>query len=187
LLKTTNEEVLVLLSGGLDSAACVDFYKQLERPPCAAFVDYGQAAARLEAHAAKAVAEYYSIPLLALTWRGVRRKGQGIIPGRNCFLISAALMERPRSVSAIGVHAGTHYSECGEPFLVSMQSVLQASENGEVQLASPFATWRKTEIVEYCTVRGVPVHMTYSCELGTDPPCGNCLSCLDRSSLVVSA
>jgi 7-cyano-7-deazaguanine synthase in queuosine biosynthesis len=41
-------EVLVLLSGGIDSAACLDFYKELGRPPCALFVDYGHPAARLK-------------------------------------------------------------------------------------------------------------------------------------------
>lgn len=38
-------EVLVLLSGGIDSTACLDFYLQLGRPSCALFVDYGQPAA----------------------------------------------------------------------------------------------------------------------------------------------
>src|SRR5713101_5887125 len=135
-----NHEVLVLLSGGIDSAACLDFYRELGRPPCALFVDYGQPAARLEADAAKAVAAYYSVPLISLKWRGYQNKHDGLIPGRNCFLISSALMERPNSVSliVIGVHAGTDYPDCNQPFLDTMQAVLDIYENRSVQLAAPF-------------------------------------------------
>lgn len=189
LTRIADEEVLVLLSGGIDSTACIDFYRQLGRSPCAAFVDYGQAAARLEARAANAVTEHYSVPLLSLTWRGCQTKGGGLIPGRNCFLISAALMERPRSVSliAIGVHAGTEYPDCSQLFLARMQSLLGVSENGAVQLAAPFATWSKADIIAYCGIRKVPVHLTYSCERGTEPPCGLCLSCKDRRLLLASS
>jgi 7-cyano-7-deazaguanine synthase len=48
-------------------------------------------------------------------------------------------------------------------------------------LGAPFATWTKQDIIAYCRTRNVPVHLTYSCERGTEPPCGTCLSCKDRS------
>jgi 7-cyano-7-deazaguanine synthase len=183
-----NHEVLVLLSGGIDSTACLDFYKELGRLPLAFFVDYGQPAARLEADAAKAVSAHYSVPLVSLTWRGYQTKRAGLIPGRNCFLITAALMERPNSVFmiALGVHAGTDYPDCSQPFLETMQTAIEISENCAVQLATPFAAWTKQDILAYCKVRNVPVHLTYSCERGTEPPCGACLSCKDRRSLVAS-
>ncbi len=181
-------EVLVLLSGGIDSAACLDFYKELGRPPCALFVDYGQPAARLEADAAKSVAAHYSVPLLSLKWHGCQTKRAGLIPGRNCFLISAAVMERPSSVSviAIGVHSGTNYPDCSESFLDTMQAALNASEDRSLQLAAPFATWTKPDIIAYCRTRSVPLHLTYSCERGTQTPCGYCLSCKDRRSFLAS-
>jgi 7-cyano-7-deazaguanine synthase len=181
-------EVLVLLSGGIDSAACVDFYKDLGRPPCGFFVDYGQPAARLEAQAAKSVAAHYSIPLMSLKWHGCQTKHAGLIPGRNSFLIAAAVMERPPSISviAIGVHSGTDYPDCSQYFLDTMQLALDASESRSLQLAAPFATWSKAEVVEYCKVRNVPLHLTYSCESGSEPPCGSCLSCKDRRSFLAS-
>ena len=106
--------------------------------------------------------------------------------GRNCFLISAALMERPNSVSliAIGVHGGTDYPDCSQPFLETMQAVLDVYENRSVQLTAPFSTWTKADIIAYCGIRNVPVHLTYSCERGTEPPCGSCLSCKDRRSVL---
>jgi 7-cyano-7-deazaguanine synthase len=181
-----NHEVLVLLSGGIDSTACLDFYRELGRPPCALFIDYGQPAARLEADAAKAVAAYYSVPLMSLKWRGYQNKRAGLIPGRNCFLISAAVMERPQSVSviAIGVHSGTDYPDCSQSFLETMQATLNAAENRSLQLAAPFGTWTKPDVVAYCRIRNVPLYLTYSCERGTQPPCGYCLSCKDRRSFL---
>src|SRR5713101_8085560 len=184
-----NHEVLVLLSGGIDSTACLDFYRELGRPPCALFIDYGQPAARLEADAAKAVAAYYSVPLMSLKWRGYQNKRAGLIPGRNSFLISAAVMERPVSVSiiAIGVHSGTDYPDCTQSFLDAMQSALSVSENHSLQVAAPFSSWTKPDIIDYCRLRNVPFELTYSCERGTEPPCGHCLSCKDRSSLLAGA
>jgi 7-cyano-7-deazaguanine synthase len=174
-------EVLVLLSGGIDSSACLQFYCEIGRAPAALFVDYGQAAARLEATAAQSVAAYYSVPLLSLKWSGYQAKHAGLIPGRNSFLISAAVMERPLSVSiiAIGVHSGTDYPDCTQSFLDAMQSVLSVSEN--------HSSWTKHDIIDYCRLRNVPLELTYSCERGTEPPCGRCLSCRDRSSFLAGA
>ena len=41
-------EVLVLLSGGIDSAGCLAFYVDMGRPVTAMFVDYGQLASNQE-------------------------------------------------------------------------------------------------------------------------------------------
>ena len=52
-------EVAVLLSGGVDSAACVQFFREVGRPTCALFIDYQQAAVRQEYAAAKALTEHF--------------------------------------------------------------------------------------------------------------------------------
>ena len=180
-----NSEVLVLLSGGIDSTACINFYIEFERPPCGVFVDYGQPAALNEIRAARAVAKYYSIPLVCVKWKGWAQKAAGLIPGRNGFLISAALMERPSSVSiiSIGIHGGTAYVDCSQIFLSEMQHIVDLYEKGKVQLAAPFINFSKEEIYSYCLSKKVPVALTYSCEVGGVTPCGVCLSCKDREVL----
>ena len=67
-----------------------------------------------------------------------------------------------------------------------MQAVLDLYSEG-VQLAMPFLHWTKAEVFEYCLIKDVPLHLTYSCERGLDPPCGYCLSCMDREAFDVSA
>jgi 7-cyano-7-deazaguanine synthase len=183
--KTIDCEVLILLSGGIDSAACVDFYIDIGRKPCGLHINYGQPASGKEAESAKAIADYYSIPLFYSRWEGYVAKTVGFINGRNSFLIAAALMERPQSVSVIGIgiHGGTVYQDCSGDFLAKMQNVIDQYENGKVQLSAPFLDFSKSEIYSYCIKRRIPIELTYSCETGSTPPCGKCLSCKDRELL----
>ena len=79
----------MLLSGGVDSAACVHFYREINRPTYCVFVDYGQLAVVDEWRAARAVASHYSVPIAKCSWRGIGKYGIGIISGRNAFLLVA--------------------------------------------------------------------------------------------------
>src|SRR4051812_14778359 len=112
-------EVLVLLSGGVDSAATVAFYVAFGRRPAGLFVDYEQPARHEEERAAAAVAAHFGIELSVARWSGPATKGVGLIRGRNLFLLAAALLERPSSVSvlALGLHAGTEYADCSPLFV----------------------------------------------------------------------
>ncbi len=174
-------EVLVLLSGWIDSTACLDFYLQLGRPPCGLFIDYGQVAAASEWQAACAVADFYDIPVNRIRWEGAKSKGDGLILGRNAALLTTALMEKPQSVCvlAAGIHSGTGYADCTDEFREKIQTILDIYEEPSVQFAAPFLSWTKAEIVEYCLLRRVPLDLTYSCERGV-VQCGSCLSCQDR-------
>jgi len=175
-------EILVLLSGGIDSTTCLAFYLDLGRRPCAMFVDYQQPAVHQEALAAQAVSDYYGIQLTNLTWNGYVKKTDGLIPGRNAFLLIAALMERPPTVTtvAIGIHAGTNYKDCTSAFISAMQTVFDIYTEGRTNIAAPFVEWTKGEIYAYCKTQSVPLALTYSCERSGETHCGQCLSCLDR-------
>lgn len=177
-------EVTVLLSGGIDSAACVAFYKEQDWLVRGLFVNYGQVAARREEKAAKAVAGHFGIPLTVVAWAGQQKKGPGLIRGRNGFLLFAALLEIEHcsGVVAIGLHSGTRYLDCAPPFVRKMQSVFDSYTDGRVQIGVPFLRWTKSEIWTFCESR-VPVSLTYSCERGVAQPCGNCDSCLDLEAL----
>lgn len=182
--RSVRPEIAVLLSGGIDSMACADFYRSMGRPACGIFVDYGQAAARHETVAAEAVAHHLAIPLLVVTACGPRAKGDGEIPARNAFLACAAAMERPPSVLAIalGIHAGTPYADCSPAFVASAKELLRL-QSTPVDVLAPFLEWQKQEVIEYARKRRLPIELTYSCESGTLPPCGTCMSCLDRRVL----
>lgn len=175
----------MLLSGGIDSTACVDFYLSQGMAVEGRHFSYGQASAKQEEQAAEAVARHYGIRLIRTSCVGVRSKGHGLILGRNAFLLFAALLESQRSplLLAIGIHSGTDYYDCSPGFVSSVQQVFDGYTEGTVRVAAPFLAWSKQDIWHFCAQRGVPVHLTYSCERGAEQPCGVCRSCRDLESL----
>jgi 7-cyano-7-deazaguanine synthase len=183
--RSKHGKVWILLSGGLDSTACVAFYQDMRFSIEGIFIDYGQVAAKMELRSAKAISKHYQIPLRRLKWAGLQSKGMGLIVGRNMFLLAAAIMELPLSsgILAMGIHAGTDYPDCTPHFVKRVQSIFDLYSKGQIQIGTPFLKWNKKDIWEYALAQKVPVGLIYSCECGSERPCGQCLSCLDREAL----
>jgi len=169
----------------LDSACCIDFYKDLGRRVSALHISYGQLAEEQERDAAVRVAGHYNVPLKTGKWRGAETKSAGEVPGRNGFLILAALMEAPKdsSVIALGIHAGTDYPDCSNVFVEATERLLDVYSPPIRVLGIPFLEWRKADIFAYAESRDVPIGLTYSCEIGGSAPCGSCVSCIDMLEL----
>jgi 7-cyano-7-deazaguanine synthase len=189
--KNTNSSaqyVTVLLSGGIDSAACVAFYVAQKFNVSALFIDHGQKSARKENAAALAVSSHYSIPLAKVKISGLTSQSTGYIIGRNAVLLNVALMAlRPSSaIIAMGIHAGTAYPDCSEEFINHMQTLADLYADGRVVIGVPFLKWSKRDIWDYCRIKEVPVDLTYSCELGRRQPCRDCLSCHNLEELYAS-
>jgi 7-cyano-7-deazaguanine synthase len=176
---------VVLLSGGMDSAACVDFYQRQGLAVSGLHVSYGQPAASHEVASAKAIARHYGIPLSIISMNGARPKSDGELLGRNAFLLFAALLEldTSRAMLAVGIHSGTPYYDCSSNFLTTVQSIVDGQCDGRIRVVAPFLKWTKREIWDYCLKYQVPTGLTYSCEKGLDRPCGVCLSCRDLEAL----
>jgi 7-cyano-7-deazaguanine synthase len=176
---------IVLLSGGMDSAACVKFYLNLGHTVQGIHVDYGQAAAAKEFRSASDLASHYGIHLATLACDFGHKFREGEIRGRNALLVLAALMSHSdfNGLIGLGVHSGTTYYDCSDVFISDLNRIVVGYSGGVVSLDTPFLKWTKRMIYEYCREQEVPLHLTYSCEAGTDVPCGKCKSCLDRSVL----
>jgi 7-cyano-7-deazaguanine synthase len=183
-----NINVLILLSGGIDSTAIVHYYLSQKFRVKALFVDYGQISSRMEFKSARNVSRYYSIELIALKFSSQQKFSDGEIQGRNAFLVMAALLSNPtaKGLVAIGIHSGTFYYDCSDLFVKGINGILNGYTNGQLTLDAPFIKWDKRMIFNYCREYSVPINLTYSCENGADIPCGKCRSCLDRSALGVS-
>lgn len=175
----------VLLSGGIDSAACAHFLKSQGMAVEGLFVDYGQKAARLEHIAARAIAEHLSISLSAISCVGPSIHGSGEVIGRNAFLIfsSVVLAGRHAGILAIGIHSGTPYYDCSGAFLSGISCLIGEHTDGKLALIAPFSDWSKKQVFEYFRAAGLPIKATYSCEAGTSEPCAVCNSCRDREAL----
>ena len=81
----------VLMSGGIDSAACAHFLRRQGLVLDAVFLDYGQVAATLEVRAAMALAHHLDLPLQVFTLSGSGPLGSGELVGRNALLVFATL------------------------------------------------------------------------------------------------
>ena len=87
-LAEISNEVIVLLSGGIDSAACLAFHESQNSCSSGLFINYGQAAAEREYQAALDISDFYKVPLKRIAITGFRQWGVGFVPGRNAFLAS---------------------------------------------------------------------------------------------------
>lgn len=179
---------LILLSGGIDSTACVHYYLDQWFDVKGVFIDYGQKARKNEFYSANKIASHYGIELNRLTFTSSQMFTQGEIKGRNAFLVLGTLLAYPkfRGIFALGIHSGLPYYDCSEQFVKKINEILTGYTDGQVTLDTPFIHWDKKMIFEYCKDNDVPIHLTYSCENGSDEPCGMCRSCLDRRALNVS-
>ena len=150
-LKNKGVNVLVLLSGGIDSVSCAHFYKSRGYSVGALFIDYGQKAAIIEADASIKLVKHLLLPLKRISLTGTRNKIHGEILGRNAFLLFVALMEfqQKSGLIGIGLHSGTPYYDCSEDFVNRMQSFFDCYTDGCIKIGAPFLTWSKGDIFEY--------------------------------------
>jgi 7-cyano-7-deazaguanine synthase len=159
-------KVLVLLSGGIDSTACVEYYLSLGYIVSALFVDYSQPYVNQEKAAATAIAKYYHIPLGEIKISGFSIS-EGYIPARNSILLNLALLcfGQESGIVAIGIHSGTPYADCSPDFANLMQQIYDLYEEGRVRIDAPFLQWTKTEIWEHAKIQKVPLHLNHSTNL----------------------
>ncbi len=177
---------LVLLSGGVDSAACARFLKDQRMDVSGLFIDFGQAAVLEECQAAARIANWLDVPLSTVAVGLNTAFSTGEVIGRNAALAFVSLMKFPRRAKgcvAQGLHAGSPYFDCSAGFVEQINRLFLEYSNGSVSFAAPFVDWDKGAVYEYSRQIELPFHMTYSCEEGGPTPCGKCRSCQDRARL----
>lgn len=179
-------EATILLSGGIDSMLCAHLMRAKHYRTQGVFIDFGQPGAEHEKRAAESLTKNLSLlPLLHCMARPVINIGSGEIAGRNAFLIfsTMTLVGISRGLLVIGVHSGTAYYDCTPSFIRNIGDLVSEYTDGRLRLIAPLLEWEKSEIVAYAKEQGLPLPLTYSCENGESPSCGECLSCRDRERI----
>lgn len=173
--------VLILSSGGIDSTACINFYKKINFNIECLFLDFGQQATARELKAIKRICAFYNIKLRTLKISTERKYKSGEVIGRNAFFIFTALMnfENENGIIALGLHKGTPYYDCSAEFVNEIQKIIDNYSKGTIKISTPFIEFNKMEIYDYCISEKIPLNFTYSCELGKVQPCGECATCKD--------
>jgi len=176
---------LILSGGGIDSALCMHLAAENSITSRCLHVDYGQPSAEHEWGAVQRLASKYRHSSFRIRFAGARRHTPGRYLGRNATLINLALLELLPIESQIwiGIHAGTNFYDCSGRFFELSSSLVAEESDGKVRLIAPLLELSKREIVDHSRRIGLPINQTYSCQMGQIPPCGKCLSCIDRGVL----
>lgn len=180
--------VVVLMSGGIDSTACINFYKGIDFEVEGIFIDYGQPSRIKEYDSVLKVAKHYDISVKKLVVKTFTKPIIGEVLGRNAFFVFTALMDLKKTCGTIclGIHKGTQYYDCSNKFVNQIQQLLDEYSHNTIKLGTPVIGFNKKEIIDYCIQNNVPIELTYSCELGKKQPCGECLTCKDLEVIYAS-
>lgn len=109
------------------------------------------------------------------------------VPNRNMIFLAVAIgwaADLKYNGVAFGAHAGEHtnYPDCKRPFAEAMNAVALVCDWNPIQVHAPFIDWNKGQIVKRGLELGVPFEKTWSCYNGKEAPCGECSTCVDRST-----
>jgi 7-cyano-7-deazaguanine synthase len=207
--------IVVLLSGGMDSATLLWLAKSHAVPVRAISFDYGQRHVK-ELAAAEALAREAQVEWTIVGLHGMSQLLHGssqtdptipvphghyadesmrvtVVPNRNMMLLSmaaAAAINWDTPWIAYAAHKGDHaiYPDCRPEFIQAMRAALRLCHYDEgVELWTPFKTMTKDELVTMGQDMDVPFELTWSCYEGGERHCGKCGTCVERREAFVLA
>ena len=85
------------------------------------------------------------------------------------------------------------HRDLGEDFcnaveqVINLGSRLHAQHQLPIHVLEPFRDTPKADVVLLGSFHGVPLERTYTCYAGTEPPCGTCSVCVERSEAFETA
>lgn len=198
---------LVLLSGGLDSAATL--YCSRPEQTRALFVDYGQVSSAPEERAARALALNRGVDLEVIRVKDIGKLGSGTLvradeapgadgrdedqrqewfPARNLMLCAIAAISLARAGGgevALGALSES-YRDSRVEFFQSVERAIcdGLPTNTPVKVVLP--THDRVASLRTAIAAGLEARLTFSCNRRHDRHCWRCSSCRDRAALIAA-
>lgn len=188
---------LMLLSGGLDSAAVA----ALERPERALFINYGQVPAEAERQAAKAIAQHLDLQLDELDI-DLSILGSGLLAGqppvgeaptpewfpfRNQHLVTIAAahaLKLDLGAVVLGTVKGDGYRHAdGMPGFMATLDALVRGQEGGLRVLAPHINSLPHVLLARSGLTDDVINQTHSCHAG-NLACGECPGCLRRAEVL---
>ncbi len=208
-LKAAKPRAIISLSGGMDSCVCAALAAR-DYEACALHVSYGQRTEARELQSARAVAEALGIDRFlhlkldlfrtiggsALTDPSIavpdapETVGVEIpvtyVPFRNAHFLSAAV-SWAETIDARTIFIGaveqdsSGYPDCRPAYYDAFRQLIRTgTRDGDIEIATPLISMRKSEIVALGIELHAPLDVTWSCYQGETAACGVCDSCVLR-------
>lgn len=201
--KLTERNIVVLLSGGLDSTllATMALRATCARLQACICVRYGQPHMEAEMQAARRWCEDHKVqrilldlplPSVAAMHTGIGTPGPREVPGRNLVMIAHAVQWAAANGGDevwIGACADdcADYADCRPAFVEAANAVAQVYG---VQVKAPLLFTTKKNVMRQAIALSVDVDATWSCYEPRSVgmrflPCGTCNACVLRASACV--
>lgn len=200
-------KVVVVVSGGMDSATLLYHILAEGHETRAISVDYGQRHVK-ELDYARQLCEGVNVPHQvadlsainpifgnnSLSGRDMEvpeghyaeeSMKQTVVPNRNMLLLSVAIASAAANkfnAVAYGAHSGDHaiYPDCRPEFAEAMDQAARLCDWNPIELWRPFVHLDKGQIAKRGVDLGVPFEKTWTCYKGLDLHCGKCGACVER-------
>jgi 7-cyano-7-deazaguanine synthase len=173
------------MGGGIDSTTLVPYLRRGGFAVWGVHFDYGQPASTMERRALSSISNHFHIDVSLQEVRpSIRLDADGFRCRNAILLMSAAQSCEGPCVLAIGIHSGTPFYDCGATFLGKVKALIADYSGGTIRVVAPWLDLTKADVVVIARELGVPLQLTYSCQVGQEQPCGRCLSCRDREATI---
>lgn len=180
-------DVLLALSGGIDSCVAARLCQE-EGQRCAALhVDSGKPSSRAELAAAQAFCDRWKIPLETLTLRPSQSIAWSAAPdeffGPYTLLALCACLAISIEASSVAMGLTAEQVErlCADPRWPHVRAAVSGTQLLAVQF--PLRSLSKRAICLLAPRLGVPPESTWSCTTSSESPCGACDACRERMTI----
>lgn len=177
------KKIIHLMSGGLDSTACLRMLLDEGHDVHCLLVDYEQPHVK-ELIYAERTCEQWGVK------KTIRRIGKlggltdanWIVPVRNLTLVSLAAnlaVQAGAGTVTIGCNRDDEsaFPDCRLAFIQLCNTLLTTIET-DVEVCAPFLDWPKWKIASLAKDMGIGSDHVWACYRGGEVPCGNCPACL---------
>lgn len=185
-MNDSSKNVVVLLSGGLDSMVLAERARVAGTLAGCVFVDYGHPAQIPEGWKAFSYCGSKGVPLKVVHVFGLclgdmgTEVGARVVANRNAVLLSAAANAAVSFFGASEIQIGAisddqrDYVDCRPEFFWSMTEALGLS------VSAPLVTLSKEDVMREAVFLGLRPADSWSCYGPGPEPCGSCPSCVVR-------